>query len=79
MSTEVQVKDRLLEVETLRMALAMAEFPVSYEHADLINEIVKEAKKRKARFDIGDATWIFHNWKERWNSYHKEKGQVSGA
>ena len=51
MKNEVSVKDREKEVEYLRMALAVAEFGVSYEHADLISQVVKDVQNKGGDFD----------------------------
>jgi len=68
---EVQIKDREDTVEYLRMALAMAEFGVSYEQADLINRIVTEVRKKKGKFAIDDGVKLFYDWKRVWARYYE--------
>ena len=43
---EVQIKDRKDEIEYLRMALAITELGVSYEQAELINNVVNKVRQR---------------------------------
>lgn len=73
MKNEVNVKDREPKVEYLRMALAMAEFGVSYEHADLINEVTNKVKSMGGKFSIEDGVKLFFDWKKKWEQYHSEK------
>jgi hypothetical protein len=68
---EVQIKDREDAIEYLRMALAMAEFGVSYEQADLINRVVNEVRKKKGKFAIDDGLKLFSDWKRVWERYYE--------
>ena len=73
MKTEVNVKDRMFEVEILRMALAMSEFGVSYEHADLINEVSKKINSIGGEFSLSDGVEVFFAWKRKWEAYHQNQ------
>ena len=76
---EVQIKDREDAIEYLRMALAMTEFGVSYEQADLINRVVNEVRKKKGKFTIHDAVFLFYGWKQKWMTYYENlagKGKI---
>lgn len=66
---EVQMKDRKEEIEYLRMALAMSEFGVSYEQADLIHRVFKTVEKKKGKFSLSDGVKVFHEWKTFWYDY----------
>jgi hypothetical protein len=66
---DVKIKDRKDDIEYLRMALAMAEVGVSYEHADLINRVVNSVRKRKGKFSIHDGVSLLYQWKEDWRQY----------
>ena len=70
---DVQVKDRKDEVEYLRMALAIAEIGVSYEQAELINNVVNKVRQRKGKFNIHDGVGLLYAWKEKWRSYYDKQ------
>ena len=63
---EVQIKDRKDEIEYLRMALAITELGVSYEQAELINNVVNKVRQRKGKFNIHDGVGLLYAWKEKW-------------
>lgn len=69
---EVKIKDRYPETEQLRMALAICEFGVSYEQADLIQTVTREHKKLGGDFDLRDGARIFCAWKNKWEKYHSK-------
>ena len=73
MTNEVNVKDREPNIEYLRMALAMSEFGVTYEHADLINEVVSAVQAYGGRFSLKEGSEIFVKWKNKWEKYHTEQ------
>lgn len=73
MKNEVSVKDREKQVEYLRMALSMSEFGVSYEHADLINQVAKRVQSIGGSFSLEDGSKIFVEWKEKWEKYYTEQ------
>ena len=66
---EVRIEDRKDEIEYLRMALAMSEFGVSYEQADLIHRVVTEVQKKGGKFTVHDGVKVFHGWKKTWYDY----------
>ena len=70
---EVKIKDREKEVEYLRMALAMSEFGVNYQHADLINMVVKETQALRDKFSVADGVRILYKWKSKWEIYEYEQ------
>ena len=70
---EVKIKDREKEVEHLRMALAMSEFGVNYQHADLINMVVKETQTLGDKFSLADGARILYKWKSKWEIYEYEQ------
>ena len=72
---EVKIKDREKEVEHLRMALAMSEFGVNYQHADLINIVVKETQTLGDKFSLADGARILYKWKSKWEIYEYEQNK----
>ena len=70
---EVKIKDREKEVEYLRMSLAMCEFGVNYQHADLINMVVKETQELGDKFTLADGARILCKWKSKWEIYEYEQ------
>ena len=72
---EVKIKDREKEVEHLRMALAMSEFGVNYQHADLINIVVKEIQTLGDKFSLADGARILYKWKSKWEIYEYEQNK----
>ena len=69
---EVKIEDRKEEIEYLRMALAMSEFGVSYEQADLIYQVFKAVDKKKGKFSVEDGVEVFHEWRKVWYNYYDE-------
>ena len=69
---EVQIKDRKDEIEYLRMALAITEIGVSYEQAELINNVVNKVRQRKGKFNIHDGVGLLYAWKEKWRNYYEK-------
>lgn len=68
---EVLIKDRKDEIEYLRMALAIIEIGVSYEQAELINNVVNKVRQRKGNFNIHDGVKLLYAWKEKWRNYYE--------
>lgn len=73
---DVKIKDRKQEVEYLRMALAIAEMGFSYEHADLINRVVDECRKKKGKFSLDDGVKLLYKWKTDWRTYFDEQKEL---
>ena len=73
---DVKIKDRKQEVEFLRMALAIAEMGFSYEHADLINRVVNESRKKKGKFSLLDGSKLLYKWKTDWRNYFDEQKEL---
>ncbi len=73
---EVQIKDRQDEIEYLRMALAITEIGVSYEQAELINNVVNKVRLRKGNFNIHDGVKLLYAWKEKWRNYYEKKAGI---
>lgn len=67
---EVLIKDRKDEIEYLRMALAITELGVSYEQAELINNVVNKVRQRKGKFNIHDGVELLYAWKQKWRNYY---------
>ena len=74
---EVQIKDRKDEIEYLRMALAITEIGVSYEQAELINNVVNKVRQRKGKFNIHDGVGLLYAWKEKWRSYYDKQASLT--
>ncbi len=70
---KVEIKDRNLEIEQLRMVLNMVGIGVDYEHTNLINECFNGLKKKGGSFNIKDAVEIESNWAKKWDDYFTEK------
>ena len=73
----VQIKDRKDEIEYLRMALAITEIGVSYEQAELINNVVNKVRQRKGKFNIHDGVGLLYAWKEKWRSYYDKQKSLT--
>lgn len=69
----VEIKDRITEVEYLRMALNLCELPINYEHADLIVKVVAKLEKTQGDFTLQDGVNMHHKWKNKWQEYYKNK------
>ena len=74
---EVQIKDRKDEIEYLRMALAITEIGVSYEQAELINNVVNRVRQRKGKFNIHDGVGLLYAWKEKWRGYYEKQTSLT--
>ena len=74
---EVQIKDRKDEIEYLRMALAITEIGVSYEQAELINNVVNKVRQRKGKFNIHDGVGLLYAWKEKWRGYYEKQTSLT--
>jgi len=70
---DVEIKDRQEPIEHLRMALAMAEFGVSYIQADLIFRVHNSLSKLKGKYKISDGVDLFYKWKKDWEKYAEEQ------
>ena len=66
---DVKIKDRKKEVEFLRMACNMAEFGITYQHADLIIKLQERLNKIGGQFSLDDGIEIHHKWVEDWRKY----------
>lgn len=73
----VEFKDRIKEIDHLRIALDMVEIGVDYPTTDLIIRIRKEATKLGDSFSIDDAAHIQANWRNEWDEYFEnQKRQI---
>lgn len=72
---KVKVDDKVDAIEYLRMALSMCEIGVSYQTADLIDEVVTEVRFKGGDFTVYDAARIFSTWQRKWNDYEKEQNK----
>lgn len=70
---DVKIKDRINEIEFIRMALNMVQIGVDYPNADLINRTMKELKKLKGKFSLKDGCDILYEWKEDWRNYAEKQ------
>ena len=70
---EVLIKDRKDEIEYLRMALAITEIGVSYEQAELINNVVNKVRQCKGNFNIHDGVKLLYAWKDKWTNYYDKQ------
>lgn len=75
----VEIKDRIKEIEYLRMALNMVEIGADYEMTDLIIRVSDEVKRLGDNFSIDDAVHILHDWKMCWEEYFNEKEKQKAA
>lgn len=66
---DVEIKDRVEEVEYLRMALNMCQINVDYVTTDLIIQVSKELDKLKGNFTLDDGVKTHYKWKEKWSKY----------
>ncbi len=75
---DVKIKDRKSEVEYLRMGLAMAQFGVSYKHADLILKVQEVIKKKGGKYSLKDGSEIMASLSKEWADYD-EANKLTGV
>lgn len=66
----VQIRDRVDEIEFLRMALNTVGISVDYEGTDLIIETKKALDKKNGKFSLLDAAKIQNAWQKKWDMYY---------
>lgn len=71
----VKISDRIENIEYFRMALSMCEIGVSYQTAELIDEIVTAIRIKGGDFTVLDAAKLFSTWKQKWADYEKEQNK----
>ena len=76
MNMDVKIKDRIEEVEFLRMALVMAEIGVDYKIADLINRVSYRVRQLEGKYTINDSVEILYKWKEDWLKYDENQKRL---
>jgi len=68
---DVKMEKRHEDSEYLRMALAMCEFGVSYQQAELIWVVSKKVDILKGGFTLKDGEKLLKEWKESCEEYDK--------